>query len=92
MDFEEEQSQKLAVRKRSANVTEKQKILLLHFMKDNPHLMCSKFAAYFTYKDATILWKTLTNILNSCNGVNKNWKSWHKVSIYFPNRINKFLT
>lgn len=81
MDIKE-QPQKMDLRKRSANVTEEQKTLLLQFMEENPRLMCGKFAADFTYKDATILWEKLTDILNSCNGVNKDWKSWRKVSIY----------
>lgn len=69
-------------RKRSANVTEEQKTLLLQFMEKNPYLMSGKFAADFTYKDASILWQKLTDILNSCNGVSKDWKSWRKVGIY----------
>nr|XP_012235043.1 PREDICTED: uncharacterized protein LOC105679549 isoform X1 [Linepithema humile] len=65
-------------RKRSANVTEEQKTLLLQFMEENPRLISGKFFADFTYKDATILWQKITNILNSCNGVSKDWKSWRK--------------
>lgn len=69
------------IKKRSANVTEEQKTLLLEFMEKNPRLISGKFSADFTYKDATILWEKLTHILNSCNGVNKEWKSWRKVSV-----------
>ena len=43
--------------------------------------MFGKFFADFTYKDATILWQKPTDILNSCNGVSKDWKSWRKVYI-----------
>lgn len=90
MDSEEEnKSQKLQdeKRKRSSNVTEEQKMLLLQYMEKNLRLMSGKFASDFTFKDAMNSWKKLTEILNSCNGVNKDWKSWRKVNIYFPNLI-----
>lgn len=59
-------------RKRSANVTEEQKTLLVQFVEENQRLISDKFSADFTYKDATILWQKVTDILNSCNGVSKN--------------------
>lgn len=80
-------------RKRGANVTEEQKTLLLQFMEKHPCLMSGKFSADFTYKDATILWQKLTNILNSCNGVSKDWKSWRKVYIgVHTEKSNNFTT
>lgn len=75
-------------KRRGANVTEEQKILL-QFMEDNQRLISCTFSADFTYKDATILWQKLTDILNSCNGVSKDWKSWRKVSIYQKKKTEK---
>ncbi|XP_018357459.1 PREDICTED: uncharacterized protein LOC108757385 [Trachymyrmex cornetzi] len=65
-------------KKRSANVTEEQKTLLLQYMEKNPRFLSDKFSVDFTYKDATILWQKIADILNSCNGISKDWKSWRK--------------
>lgn len=56
---------KMDAKRRGANVTEEQKTLLLQFMEDNQRLISYKFSADFTYKNATILWQKLTDILNS---------------------------
>lgn len=91
MSLRKDQKAKMDARERGANVTEEQKTLL-QFMEKHPCLMSSK-TADFTYKDATILWQKLTNILNICNGVSKDWKSWRKVYIgVHTEKSNNFIT
>lgn len=66
-------------KKRSGNITEDQRCLLIEFMKVHPELVSGKFSKTFTYDHAAKLWQEVTEILNACNGAEKNWKSWRKV-------------
>lgn len=63
---------------RSGNITEEKRCLLIEFMKGHPELVSGKFSKSFTY-DKAKLWQNVTDILNACNGAEKNWKSWRKV-------------
>ncbi|XP_024873899.1 uncharacterized protein LOC112455912, partial [Temnothorax curvispinosus] len=65
-------------KKRTGNITEEQRSLLIEFMKVHPELVSGKFSKTFTYDHAAKLWQEVTNILNACNGAEKNWKSWRK--------------
>ncbi|GAB1860786.1 Regulatory protein zeste [Camponotus japonicus] len=65
-------------KKRSGNITEEQRCLLIEFMKPHPELVSGKFSKTFTYDHAAKLWQNVTEILNACNGAEKNWKSWRK--------------
>lgn len=69
-------------KKRSANITNEQKTLLLEFMDKHPELVKGKFTSSFTVKTPTLLWIEISEILNSANGANKTWKEWRKVNIF----------
>lgn len=69
------------VRKKSCtNTTDEQKKLLIEFMSSHDKLVSCKFTDSFKYTDAKVLWIKVADILNSCNGANKTWKEWRKVS------------
>lgn len=70
-------------RKRCANITSEQRTLLLEFMQKHPELLKEKLTSSFTLKDSVSLWLKITDILNSVNGANKDWKGWRKVSCSF---------
>lgn len=63
----------------TGNASPEQKKLMLEFLKKHPKLIVGKFSNDFTQKTGQNLWQELTNILNSCPGANKDWKSWRKV-------------
>ncbi|XP_012543262.1 uncharacterized protein LOC105840755 [Monomorium pharaonis] len=65
-------------KKRSGNITEEQKSLLIEFMKVHPQLVSGKFSKTFIYDNAAKLWQDVTEILNACNRAEKNWKLWRK--------------
>lgn len=63
-------------------ITVAQKRLLLDFIKEHGNLNTGKFSIEFTHKTAELLWKNLTEILNSVpNGTSKEWRQWRKVSV-----------
>lgn len=68
-------------KKRTGNITEEQRILLLEFMKGHPELVSGKFTKTFTHELGAKLWKEVTEILNACNGGEKDWKAWRRVII-----------
>lgn len=69
-------------KKRSANITNEQKTLLIEFMDKHLDLVKGKFTSSFTMKTATSLWMEISAILNAANGTRKDWKEWRKVNIF----------
>lgn len=69
-----------AKQRRGCNATEKQKQLLVEFIKKKPQLITGKQTHSYTAKDAANDWKEITSILNSNPGATKDWKGWRKVS------------
>lgn len=67
-------------KKRGGNISEEQRTLLTEYMKTHPDLVSGKFSKTFTVDRAKNLWKSISEILNACNGANKDWTSWRKVS------------
>lgn len=68
-------------KKRSGNITNEQRSLLIEYMKNHPQLMKGKFSSSFTWKDSIQLWNDIAQILNAVNGTKKDWKGWRKVRI-----------
>ncbi|XP_044760896.1 uncharacterized protein LOC123318351 [Coccinella septempunctata] len=68
----------ISSKNRGASASAEQKKLLLDYMKKHPDLLSAKFSKKFTMKDARKLWVEISNILNTCDGANKDWKSWRK--------------
>lgn len=67
--------------RRGFNATEKQKQLLVEFVKNKPQLISGKQTHAYTAKDAANDWKTIATTLNSNPGATKDWKGWRKVSV-----------
>lgn len=70
-------------KKRSANITQEQRTLLIEYMNKHPELVKGKLTSSFTLKDSISMWNEITEILNSVSGAEKDWKSWRKVSYTF---------
>ncbi len=62
-----------------SHMTLNQKEMLINFMESNPKLYIGYFDNSFSAKDATVLWKTISEELNSVPGACKDWKGWRKV-------------
>ena len=60
-------------------ITDLQKQALVEYLKQNPNLLSGKFSNEFSQKVAAQKWEEITDILNSMNGANKDWRSWRKV-------------
>jgi len=69
-------------KKRTGNITNEQRTLLIEYMKKHPQLIKGKFSSSFTWKDSIELWNKAAQILNSINGSKKDWKGWRKVRTY----------
>lgn len=67
-------------KKRSSNITNEQRTFLIEYMNKHPQLLKGKLTFTFTLKDSISLWNEITEILNSVNGAQKDWKSWRKVN------------
>ncbi|XP_077272343.1 uncharacterized protein LOC143902951 [Temnothorax americanus] len=65
-------------KKRSGNISEEQRNLLTEYMTNHPNLVSGKFSKTFTVDHAAKLWQEIAEILNACNGAEKNWKAWRK--------------
>ncbi|XP_036148224.1 uncharacterized protein LOC118647434 [Monomorium pharaonis] len=76
-------------KKRSANITNEQRSLLIEYMKKHPQLTHGKFSTSFTLKDSIHLWNEITHILNAVNGAKKDWKGWRKCWHDFQSRSKK---
>lgn len=74
------QMDSLQRKKRSVNITNEQRTLLIEFMNKHPELLRGKLTSTFTLKHSVCLWNEITEILNAVNGANKSWKEWRKVS------------
>lgn len=72
----------LEKKKRSANITNEQRTLLIEYMKKHPQLTKGKLSSSFTLKDSIQLWNNVAQILNAVNGTKKDWKDWRKVRTY----------
>lgn len=59
--------------------TEKQKIVLIEYVKKHPNLISGKQKQNFTNKDAQAGWQNIADILNAMPGANKSWCKWKKV-------------
>ena len=64
---------------RGSKVSEKQKELMVEYLKNRPLLLSGKFSNNFTHKDAVGEWQKLAEILNSVPRSTKDWKGWKKV-------------
>lgn len=64
---------------RGGKASDKQKTMLVEFLKKNSQLISGNFTNSFTYKDAEQKWQDVANILNSIPGARKEWKAWRKV-------------
>uniref|UniRef100_A0A6P7F4N7 Regulatory protein zeste n=1 Tax=Diabrotica virgifera virgifera TaxID=50390 RepID=A0A6P7F4N7_DIAVI len=70
--------EKMDQKKRLLKVTEKQKKVLVEYIKTKPQLSSGRFTQDFSQKDSEQLWEDLTNTLNSMGGAIKPWQSWRK--------------
>lgn len=61
-------------KKRCANITNEQRTLLIEYMNKHPELLKGKLTFSFILKDSISLWNDITEILNSVNGANNDWK------------------
>lgn len=67
-------------RKRGPRITMEQKNIMADFIEGHSQMIRGKFSSTFTADDSRKLWIRLAAILNSCNGPNKEWKEWRRVS------------
>lgn len=69
-------------KKKSANMNDAQRTLLIDLPKSNEQLLSGKFSPSFTMKDATSRWQQIAEKLNSIPGTNRDCKSWKKVIMF----------
>lgn len=64
----------------------------MDFLEQNAELRSGRFTSSFTYKTSQHCWKQIAIQLNAVGPVQKDWKQWRKVGIffYYLQKINSF--
>lgn len=81
-------------KKRDLKISDKQKKMLVEYIKSNPQLSSGRFSQIFTQKDSEALWIDLSTNLNSTRAA-KSWQNWRKVKLtkysIIHNSFNNFV-